>query len=81
MIENIDKEIVELIATRLEIADELGKEKNRLARNYRDPEMESKVVGRYLALSKEVGITEDDARKIANTILEISLDRQRKLFR
>ncbi len=80
MIENIDREIVELIATRMEVADELGKEKNRLAKGHRDHEVESKVVERYLALSKEVDISEDDARKIALTILDISLERQKKLF-
>ncbi|GEM_PF-541860 len=81
MIENIDREIVELIATRMEVADELGKEKNRLEKGHRDPDVESKVVERYLALSKEVDISEEDARKIASTILEISLERQKKLFR
>lgn len=80
MIENIDRDIVELIATRMEVADELGKEKSRLAKGHRDPELESKVIERYLELSKEVDISEEDARKIAVTILEISLDRQKKLF-
>ncbi len=81
MIESIDREIVELIATRMEVADELGKEKSRQAKGHRDPEVESKVVERYLQLSKEVDISEEDARKIAHTILEISLERQKKLFR
>ncbi|MGE4274900.1 MAG: chorismate mutase [Candidatus Methanomethylophilaceae archaeon] len=79
MIASIDKDIVELIATRMEIADELGRAKKQANDDYRNPEVESQVIKRYLELSQEVDISEDDARKIAEAILEISLARQKKI--
>jgi len=79
MIASIDKDIVELIATRMEIADELGRAKKQAHNGYRNPEIESQVINRYLELSQEVDISEEDARKIAETILEISLARQKKI--
>lgn len=77
MIAAIDKDIVELIATRMEISDELGRAKKQAHNDYRNPEVESQVIKRYLELSQEVDISEDDARKIAEAILEISLTRQK----
>lgn len=79
MIASIDKEIVELIATRMEVADELGRAKKQAHSGYRNPDVESQVIKRYLELSQEVDISEDDARKIAETILEISLARQKRI--
>lgn len=79
MIASIDREIVELIATRMEITDELGRAKKKAHNGHRNPEVEFQVIKRYLELSKEVDISEEDARKIAETILDISLARQKKI--
>ena len=79
-IETIDEKIIDLIATRLEIADELAKAKKSSSQGYWDEDKEHEVVRRYQALCKEVGLSHHEACQIAETILKISKDRQRHYF-
>lgn len=79
-IEAIDGEIIDLIATRMEIADELAKAKKMTAQCYWDDEKGREVVDRYHGLCAEVGLSEGEARMIAEVILRISKERQKALF-
>ncbi|MBO4797728.1 MAG: chorismate mutase [Candidatus Methanomethylophilaceae archaeon] len=79
-IEDIDEDIIDLIATRMEIADELAKAKRRTSQNYWDESKEKEVICRYHELCEEVSLSEDEARQIAEVILNISKERQKHYF-
>ena len=76
----IDAEIIDLIATRMEIADELAKAKKKSSQSYWNDEKEKEVIGRYYELCEEVSLSEDEARQIAEVLLKISKDRQKHFF-
>ena len=67
-IEAIDEQIIDLIATRMEIADELAKAKKKSSQGYWDE------------ANEEVSLSEDEAHQIAETILRISKERQKHFF-
>ena len=79
-IETIDEEIIDLIATRMEIADELAKAKKQSSQGYWDEEKEHEVIQRYHELCEEVSLSESEADMIAEVFLEISKERQKHLF-
>ena len=80
MIEEIDQTIIENIATRMEIADKLAEAKKKEGKLYWDDSKEMEVINRYHELCEEVGLTEEEARRIADVILHISKKRQRHYF-
>ena len=79
-IEALDEEIIDLIATRMEIADELAKAKKVSSEGYGNAEKEREVIDRYHELCEEVSLSEDEARQIAEVILHISKERQKHFF-
>lgn len=79
-IETIDEKIIDLIATRLEIADELAKAKKHASESYWNEDKEHEVVHRYQKLCEEVGLSSYEACQIAEVILKISKERQRHYF-
>lgn len=81
MIEEIDQTIIENIATRMEIADKLAEAKKKEGKLAWDESKEQEVIKRYHELCGEVGLTEEEARRIADVILHISKERQRHYFR
>lgn len=79
MIREIDQQIIEQVATRMEITDELARAKKTEGKNYWDEAKEKEVIRRYHELCEEVKMSEDEARKIAEVILSISRDRQKHI--
>jgi Chorismate mutase len=79
-IESIDEEIIDLIATRMEIADELARVKKESSQEYWDKKKEQEVINRYLELCEEVSLSDGEARMIAEVLLKISKERQKQLF-
>ncbi len=79
-IEAIDEEIIDLIATRMEISDELAKAKKKSGQSFWNEEKEHEVVQRYMDLCEEVSLSEAEAEQIAEVILNISKDRQKHFF-
>ena len=79
-IEAIDEEIIDLIATRMEIADELAKAKKVSSEGYWDSDKEREVIDRYHELCEEVSLSEGEAKQIAEVILKISKERQHHFF-
>ncbi|MDR0508933.1 MAG: chorismate mutase [Candidatus Methanoplasma sp.] len=79
-IESIDKQIIDLIATRMEITDELAKEKKHSSQGYWDGRKEREVVERYMKLCEEVNLFEYEAKLIAEVLLKISKERQKLLY-
>lgn len=80
MIKEMDQQIIESIATRLEIADELAKAKKLSGQSYWDERKEKEVVQRYHELCQEVSLSEGEAKQIAEVILKISKERQHHFF-
>ena len=80
MIEEIDQTIIENIATRMEIADKLAEAKKKEGKLAWDESKELEVINRYHELCEEVGLTEEEARRIADVILHISKERQGHYF-
>jgi chorismate mutase len=79
-IEAIDEDIIDLIATRMEIADELARAKKQSSQDYWDKEKEQEVISRYLELCEEVSLSEAEAKLIAEVLLKISKERQKHFF-
>ncbi len=79
-IEAIDEQIIDLIATRMEIADELAKAKKKTSQNYWDESKEREVIARYHELCEEVSLSEEEAQQIAEVLLHISKERQKHIF-
>ncbi len=80
-IATIDAEIIDLIATRMEIADELAKAKKKSSQSYWSEEKEREVIQRYHELCEEVSLSEDEAKQIAELLLDISKERQKQFFK
>ena len=79
-IEEIDGQIIDLIATRVDITDELAKAKKRSGQSYWDEAKGREIVERDLDLCTEVSLTEEEAEQIAHVILSISKERQKKIY-
>ena len=80
-IETIDEQIIDLIATRMEIADELAKAKKSSKQRYWDEDREREVIQHYRELCEEVSLSEYEATRIAEVLLEISKERQKHIFK
>ena len=79
-IEAIDENIIDLIATRMEIADELAKAKKSSKQRYWDEEKEREVKQHYRELCEEVSLSEYEATQIAEVLLAISKERQKHIY-
>jgi chorismate mutase len=64
----------------MEIADELAKAKKHAGQKYWDEDKEREVIDRYHELCEEVSLSEEEARMIAEVILNISKERQKHLY-
>lgn len=81
MMKSIDQEIIELIATRMEIADELAEAKKAAKQDPWDSTVEKDIIARYKKLCDEVSLSENEAEQIAKVILSISKARQSNHFK
>ncbi|MGD0057769.1 MAG: bifunctional chorismate mutase/prephenate dehydrogenase [Methanomassiliicoccales archaeon] len=78
-IENIDKEILELVAKRTEAARKIGRLKMATSLPLRDQVVEDKVISRYVQHAARLGIGEWTARQVASTLIRESVDAQSTL--
>lgn len=79
-IEDIDAQIIDLLATRMDITDELARAKKSSGQSVWDDNVEKLIIGRYAELCEEVSLTKAEAEQIANVILAISKERQMKIY-
>lgn len=63
-IEQIDRELIRLIAERVALAREVGEVKRRRNLPTLDPAREAVIIRRSGALAREAGLSEDDVREI-----------------
>ena len=79
-IEDIDAQIIDLLATRMDITDELAKAKKASGQSAWDDDVEKRIVNRYNELCQEVNLTKEEADQIARLILSISKERQMRIY-
>lgn len=79
-IEDIDAQIIDLLATRMDITDELARAKKASGQSVWDENVEKIIIERYAELCEEVNLTEAESDQIANVILAISKERQMRIY-
>ena len=75
-IEKIDNEILRMMANRTAAAVEMGKRKASDSLPLRAPEVEDKVIARYVSKAKEFGMSESSASTIARLLIHESIEQQ-----
>ena len=75
-IEVIDRQLVELIGRRREIALEIGRTKQSLGLPVLDPQQEAKVVRRAAEIARELGVDEELTRDVIWRIIAAARDAQ-----
>lgn len=75
-IEAIDRELVELIGKRREVALEIGRAKQTLGLPVLDPQQEAKVVRRAAEIAREIGVDEELTRDVIWRIIAAARDAQ-----
>jgi chorismate mutase len=79
-IRDIDAKIIDLLATRMDISDELARVKKSSGQSVWDEKIEKTIIDRYRELCEEVSLSKAEAEQIANLILAISKERQTKIY-
>jgi chorismate mutase len=75
-IEMIDRQLVELIGRRRDVALEIGKTKQILGLPVLDPQQEAKVVRRAAEIARELGVDEELTRDVIWRIIAAARDAQ-----
>jgi chorismate mutase/prephenate dehydratase len=75
-VDELDEEIVRLIARRLETTKLIGKDKAARPQGFRDPERERAVLARVEGIAQALGVSGPLARKIFSELMTHSLSRQ-----
>ena len=75
-IEAIDRQLVELIGRRREVALEIGRAKQTLGLPVLDPQQEAKVVRRAAEIAREIGVDEELTRDVIWRIIAAARDAQ-----
>jgi len=77
-IDEINERVVELLAERQSIVDELCEIKAETGQSVRDPEREAELLDHVRSVAKEKGLPPDLAQTLFEDILEHSVQRQRR---
>jgi chorismate mutase/prephenate dehydratase len=75
-VDQLDEDIVRLIARRLETTAAIGKDKAGRPQGFRDPERERAVLARVEVVAQSLGVSGPLARKIFSELMTHSLSRQ-----
>jgi chorismate mutase / prephenate dehydratase len=75
-VDQLDEEIVKLIARRLETTSAIGKDKAGRPQGFRDPDRERAVLARVETVAQSLGVSGPLARKIFSELITHSLSRQ-----
>jgi chorismate mutase len=75
-IERIDRQLVELIGKRRDVALEIGRTKQTLGLPILDPQQEAKVVRRAAEIARELGVDEELTRDVIWRIIAAARDAQ-----
>lgn len=77
-IDEIDRRVVELLAERYALVDELCETKAENGNSVRDPDREQELLDRVTTLAEEHGLAPEVARQIYEEVLSQSVERQRR---
>ncbi|MFP4227193.1 MAG: chorismate mutase [Salinivenus sp.] len=77
-IDEIDRRVVELLARRYALVDDLCETKAENGDAVRDPDRERELLDRVTTLAEEHGLAPDVARQIYEEVLAQSVRRQRR---
>lgn len=77
-IDEIDRRIVELLARRYALVDEICETKAEADRTVRDPDREDELLDHVAAVAEEHGLAPQVARRIYDEVLTQSVRRQRR---
>lgn len=77
-IDEINRKVVELLAERQAVVDELCQLKAQTDRDIRDPEREAELLGHVRSVADESGLSPDLAECLFREILEHSVEQQRE---
>lgn len=77
-IDEIDRRVVELLAERYALVDELCATKAKNGDSVRDPDREQELLDRITTLAEEHGLAPEVARDIYEEVLAQSVERQRR---
>jgi chorismate mutase len=75
-IEMIDRQLVELIGRRRDVALEIGRTKQTLGLPVLDPQQEAKVVRRAAEIARQLGVDEELTRDVIWRIIAAARDAQ-----
>ena len=76
-IERVDREVVRLIARRIELAREVGAIKHAAGLPALDPEREADVIRRVIEVAREEGAPEEDVRYLFRHLIGMARRAQR----
>ena len=77
LIAELDEQIAELIATRLETAEIIGRLKKEAGLPIVNKEVEKKVIDRFRGYGKEKGVDPDLMERIAKELIEAAVKREK----
>lgn len=78
-IENIDRELVELIAKRVEFADDILKYKHQANLPINDDTQNNVVIDRAVSIATERGLDSTVVKQIFNLLIQMNIERQHEL--
>lgn len=78
-IENIDRELVELIAKRVEFADDILKYKHLANLPINDDTQNDVVIDRAVSIATEKGLDSTVVKQIFNLLIQMNIERQHEL--
>lgn len=73
---SVDSELIAILARRNRLVSEIGLLKRRLKMGVIDPVTEKSAMENFVASAKKVGLNEDYARRVAELVIEVSVDAQ-----
>lgn len=78
-IENIDRELVELIAKRVGFADDILKYKHQANLPINDDTQNNVVIDRAVSIATEKGLDSTVVKQIFNLLIQMNIERQHEL--
>lgn len=73
-IDNLDKELLGLIAQRIDLVRSIGEEKKKSGINIIDPDREQEIYKKLTAMAQEKGIDPETIKKIWGVLIKISYE-------